>query len=104
MENITFEGFGQSTIRKISFLVLLNGLLFPFLATASASDHPEKHMTDHTGFDQAYVVPFWNSWSLAPVDCDGDGVSCEKEKEDGTDPNDPCDFILESQNCEPSKA
>ncbi len=104
MENITFEGFGQSTIRKISFLVLLNGLLFPFLGSASASDHTEKHIDHHTDFDQGYMAPIWTFWDLAPVDCDGDGVTCEKEKEDGTDPNDPCSFILESQNCEPSKA
>ncbi|MCK0192863.1 gliding motility-associated C-terminal domain-containing protein, partial [Arenibacter sp. F20364] len=36
------------------------------------------------------------------ADCDGDGVTNEKEKEDGTDPLDPCDFVLAHQNCSPS--
>ena len=53
-----------------------------------------------------------NSFSLAlkdismatPVDTDGDGVTNDKENEDGTDPNDPCDFILAHQNCSPSSA
>ncbi|HUH45936.1 MAG TPA: gliding motility-associated C-terminal domain-containing protein, partial [Arenibacter sp.] len=31
------------------------------------------------------------------ADCDGDGVTNEKEKEDGTDPLDPCEFVLAHQ-------
>ncbi|MGY0406720.1 thrombospondin type 3 repeat-containing protein, partial [Pseudoalteromonas sp. SYSU M81241] len=37
------------------------------------------------------------------VDCDGDGVTCDQENLDGTDPNDSCDFILEHQDCSPSE-
>jgi gliding motility-associated-like protein len=36
------------------------------------------------------------------ADCDGDGVTNEKEKEDGTDPLDTCDFVLAHQTVTPS--
>ena len=38
------------------------------------------------------------------IDSDGDGVTNDKENEDGTNPNDPCDFVLAHQNCTPSNA
>ncbi|MNJ85101.1 hypothetical protein D3C87_25680 [compost metagenome] len=37
-------------------------------------------------------------------DCDGDGVTNGNETTDGTDPNDPCDFILASQTATPDTA
>ncbi|MCK0191285.1 thrombospondin type 3 repeat-containing protein, partial [Arenibacter sp. F20364] len=40
--------------------------------------------------------------AVPPTDSDGDGVTNDKEHEDGTDPNNPCDFILAHQNCAPS--
>ncbi|MEZ4970093.1 MAG: thrombospondin type 3 repeat-containing protein [Flavobacteriaceae bacterium] len=43
-----------------------------------------------------------SAWKNA--DCDGDGVTNGKEKEDGTDSLDPCDFVLAHQNCSPSSA
>ena len=36
-------------------------------------------------------------------DCDGDGVTNGQEVSDGTDPVDPCDFILENQTVDPSQ-
>lgn len=36
------------------------------------------------------------------VDDDGDGVTNEQEGKDGTDPLDPCDFVLEHQTVSPS--
>src|SRR5690606_12592210 len=41
---------------------------------------------------------------VPPIDSDGDGVTNDKEIEDGTDKNDPCDFVLAHQNCSPSSA
>src|SRR5690606_17309900 len=39
---------------------------------------------------------------VPPIDSDGDGVTNDKEIEDGTDKNDPCDLVLAHQNCSPS--
>ncbi|PID93697.1 MAG: hypothetical protein CSA94_02430 [Bacteroidetes bacterium] len=36
------------------------------------------------------------------LDCDGDGVTNETEKRDGTDPENPCDYKLEHQTVAPS--
>jgi len=41
---------------------------------------------------------------VPPTDSDGDGVTNVKENEDGTNPNDSCDFILAHQNSTPSSA
>ena len=59
-------------------------------------------MSSNTAFWQ--TTDLWNplAMTLASDDCDGDGVTCEQEGKDGTDPNDPCDFIPEHQNCTPS--
>ena len=35
------------------------------------------------------------------ADCDGDGVTNGDEEEDGTDPQDACDFVLDSQTVTP---
>ena len=42
--------------------------------------------------------------SLAPADTDGDGVTDTQETADGTNPNDPCDFVLANQTITPTSA
>ena len=54
-------------------------------------------------FDSISIISL-NSESVPPLDSDGDGVTNVKESEDGTNPNDSCDFILAHQNCTPSSA
>ncbi|MEZ4811740.1 MAG: gliding motility-associated C-terminal domain-containing protein [Allomuricauda sp.] len=61
------------------------GLWDPFYAQSKES------LSSHANFDMV-------------TDCDGDGVTCDKEEEDGTDPEDPCDFILAHQNCTPTNS
>jgi gliding motility-associated-like protein len=58
-----------------------------------------------TEYKYSNVEVFKANYSLVPpMDSDGDGVTNDKESEDGTDPNDSCDFILAHQNCTPSSA
>ena len=54
--------------------------------------------------DQIGAIPstLLDSSSAASIDSDGDGVTNDKENEDGTDPNNSCDFVLAHQNCAPT--
>ncbi|WP_318344170.1 T9SS type B sorting domain-containing protein [Flagellimonas baculiformis] len=122
MEIITFErALLNRVVRGILFITIC-------LIAESTSAHgklpigvPADHRTDVHQNDsehiKAIVSPngensfdgFLNVFDYRAIntmvystDCDGDGVSCEQEAKDGTDPNDPCDFILEHQDCSPS--
>src|SRR5690606_7943993 len=105
MENFTFVGLGGMTIRKTAFPILLFALIFPFSGMAFEHAHPTDKNPDIAIFDVHGSLNLPGlAWDISTVDCDGDGVSCDREKKDDTDPNDPCDFILASQDCEPSPA
>ena len=91
-------------IAKVSMAMLVFGLTSSFgvapLHTNPTADHSAGEST------KLSTIPMWNplAVTLNTEDCDGDGVTCEQERKDGTDPDDPCDFILENQDCEPSEA
>jgi gliding motility-associated-like protein len=110
MENFTFVRLKRSLVLKtttalwctvfgftssVGFASLHNHNLYVVDVTTTYSDIPSSDMSS-----------LWNPLTtvLAAQDCDGDGVTCEQEKKDGTDYNDPCDFILAHQDCAPSEA
>ncbi|MEG3659898.1 gliding motility-associated C-terminal domain-containing protein [Arenibacter palladensis] len=69
--------------------------------------HSESTVTQIQFYTTANNITSGIGISLQPVVCvntdeDGDGVTNEKEKEDGTDPLDPCDFVLAHQTVTPS--
>ncbi|RIV67547.1 gliding motility-associated C-terminal domain-containing protein [Flagellimonas aequoris] len=127
MENITFVRLRDNNlVQHVRVVALLLGLgLFSSFSVAP-SYHSSKIRTwsDHViGVDKISTSSVWdisglwdpfssrsndhhtNSFGMnitALTDCDGDGVTCDKEEEDGTDPEDPCDFILAHQNCTPT--
>jgi gliding motility-associated-like protein len=112
MENFTFVRLRNYVAQKFTFMVLI--LIFGLTSSFSFA-----HLYTPSYFNNSVVLgevahgttPVWNTSSLwhplmaelSNEDCDGDGVTCSQENEDGTDPNDPCDFILEHQNCSPSE-
>ncbi len=112
MENFTFVRLRNYVAQKLTFMVWV----FVFGLTSSFS---VAHLYTPSFFNNSVVLgevaqrttPIWNNVSLwnplmvelSNEDCDGDGVTCLQENEDGTDPNDPCDFILEHQDCSPSE-
>ncbi|RIV49786.1 hypothetical protein D2V93_13445 [Flagellimonas taeanensis] len=121
MENITFERAPRGVVRSILFITIC--LIFESTSaygkalTPVATDHHTSVLkiapVYSNGVDQSKAeYSFYGfleifDYSLVNItnfttDCDGDGVSCDQEAKDGTDPNDPCDFILAHQDCEPS--
>ena len=112
MENFTFVRLRNNVAQKFTFMVFI--LIFGLTSSFSFA-----HLYTPSYFNNSVVLgevaqgttPVWNTASLwhplmaelSNEDCDGDGVTCSQENEDGTDPNDPCDFILEHQNCSPSE-
>jgi len=70
--------------------------------------HSESSVTHVEFYTTSKNITSGIGISLKPIVCvniddDGDGVPNEKEEEDGTDPNDPCDFVLEHQSVETSE-
>jgi len=91
-------------------LILVFGLTSSFsvshLYTSSFFNNPAVLGEVAQGTTRVWdTTSLWNPVmaELFNEDCDGDGVTCSQEYEDGTDPNDPCDFILEHQDCSPSE-
>ncbi|RIV47103.1 gliding motility-associated C-terminal domain-containing protein [Flagellimonas pelagia] len=125
MENITFVRLRGNLVHHVQVVALLLGVgLFSSFGVAP-SYHSSKIRTwsdhvievDKTSTSSVWDIsglwdPFFSQSNdhhinsigigIAPTDCDGDGVTCDKEEEDGTDPEDPCDFILAHQNCTPT--
>lgn len=125
MENITFVRLRDNQVHHIRVVALLLGLgLFSSFSVAPSyhsseirtwSDHVIE--VDKTSTSSVWDISgLWDPFSsrsndhhtnsfgmnITHTDCDGDGVTCDKEEEDGTDPEDPCDFILAHQNCTPT--
>src|SRR6056297_747 len=112
MDKITFVRLRNYVAQKSTFVVLI--LVFGLTTSFSVS-----HLHTPSFFNNSVVLgevaqgttPVWDTASLwnplvaelSNEDCDGDGVTCSPENVDGTDPNDPCDFILEHQDCSPSQ-
>ena len=112
MENITFVRLKKFLVLKSTakLWVLVFGLTSSF---GFASFHNHSYTLNHDGTTNMdsetaswQSTDLWNplAMTLASDDCDGDGVTCVQEGKDGTDPNDPCDFIPEHQDCTPSEA
>ena len=112
MENITFLKLWNTIVRYFTATVffLVVGLVSSFGMTPnhiSASGNTDTISNTHIALPSSWnglewLNPFYEI-SVDP-DCDGDGVTCKQEEQDGTDPNDPCDFVLEHQDCTPSTA
>ena len=112
MENITFLKLWNTIVRYFTATVffLVVGLVSSFGMTPnhiSASRNTDTISNTHIALPSSWnglewLNPFYEI-SVDP-DCDGDGVTCKQEEQDGTDPNDPCDFVLEHQDCTPSTA
>ncbi|MEQ5792899.1 hypothetical protein J4E06_17690, partial [Muricauda sp. NFXS6] len=112
MDKITFVRLRNYVAQKLTFMVLI--LVFGLNSSFSAT-----YLHTPSFFNNSVVLgevaqgttPVWdtaNLWNplvaeLSNEDCDGDGVTCSQENVDGTDPNDPCDFVLEHQDCSPSQ-
>ena len=128
MENFTFVRLGNKPVRhfRVVALIWVIGLFSSFSVAPSYTsplNNSWENQVYHVGelsnnslwdisglwdpFQKRVESHHANSFGLiftSVTDCDGDGVSCDKEEEDGTDPNDPCDFILAHQNCAPTTA
>jgi gliding motility-associated-like protein len=106
MENITLLGLRSHLVQvaRISMAILVLGLTSSFGIAPLHKNKTANHSASETTTFSAQAL--WNPLSVAlnTEDCDGDGVTCEQERKDGTDPDDPCDFILDNQDCEPSEA
>ncbi len=114
MEKITFVQPGIKFVRiaRMMAIFMVFGLfsLHGIAATHTHTLHSQLNFAVEGGNASSKVSMWelsglWNPFEASignPDDCDGDGVTCEQEVIDGTDPNDPCDFILEHQNCTPS--
>ena len=106
MENITLLGLRSHLVQiaKVSMAMLVFGLTSSFGVAPLHKNKTANHSVGETTTFSAQAL--WNPLSVAlnTEDCDGDGVTCEQERKDETDPDDPCDFILENQDCEPSEA
>ena len=114
MEKITFVQPGIKFVRfaRMMAIFMVFGLfsLHGIAATHTHTLHSQLNFAVEGGNASSKVSMWklsglWNPFEASignPDDCDGDGVTCEQEVFDGTDPNDPCDFILEHQNCTPS--
>ena len=112
MDKITFVRLRNYVAQKLTFMVLI--LVFGLNSSFSVT-----YLHTPSFFNNSVVLgevaqgttPVWDTASLwnplvaelSNEDCDGDGVTCSQENEDGTDPNDPCDFVLEHQDCSPSQ-
>jgi gliding motility-associated-like protein len=111
MENITFVKLWNTIVRYITATVffLVVGLISSFGMTPnhiSVSGDTGTISNAHIALPSSWnglewLNPFFKI-SVDP-DFDGDGVTCKQEEVDGTDPNDPCDFVLEHQDCSPSE-
>ena len=111
MENITFVKLWNTIVRYITATVffLVVGLISSFGMTPnhiSVSGDTGTISNAHIALPSSWnglewLDPFFKI-SVDP-DFDGDGVTCKQEEVDGTDPNDPCDFVLEHQDCSPSE-
>ena len=110
MENFTFVRLKKHLVLKST--TTLWCLVFGFTSSfgfAPLHNHNLDVVTKTTSYSDVPFSDISNLWNplanaLSAQDCDGDGVTCEQEKKDGTDYNDPCDFILEHQDCAPSEA
>jgi len=110
MENFTFVRLKKHLVLKST--TTLWCLVFGFTSSfgfAPLHNHDLDVVTKTTSYSDVPFSDISNLWNplanaLSAQDCDGDGVTCEQEKKDGTDYNDPCDFILEHQDCAPSDA
>ncbi|QII43457.1 gliding motility-associated C-terminal domain-containing protein [Flagellimonas oceani] len=105
MENITFVRLKKHLVLKYTLWCFVFGPI-PSFGLSPVHTYNTDVAISATDLIPSQMADLWNplSSAMAPEDCDGDGVSCEQEEKDGTDPNDPCDFILEHQNCTPSEA
>src|SRR5690606_7740099 len=118
MGKITFVEIKDHLVGRIIFLAIffVFGLGSSFDGTASSGAMVKNMEFFHVGTTGITIgeQPILNVNGVlfdAPpcltdpnADCDGDGVTNGKEKKDGTDPLDSCDFILAHQNGSPSEA
>ncbi|WP_375334199.1 gliding motility-associated C-terminal domain-containing protein [Flagellimonas sp. C4] len=112
MDKITFVRLNNPLHKQFVFTMFF--VVFGFASHFSAANTYD--FTTPLGLDlensynsQSLTFDFqrtslWNplSFCYGSDDCDGDGVTTDQENIDGTDPNDPCDFVLAHQNCSPS--
>ncbi|MEY8778977.1 gliding motility-associated C-terminal domain-containing protein [Allomuricauda sp. XS_ASV26] len=112
MDKITFVRLNNPLHKQFVFTMFF--VVFGFASHFSAANTYD--FTTPLGLDlensynsQSLTFDFrrtslWNplSFCYGSGDCDGDGVTTDQENIDGTDPNDPCDFVLAHQNCAPS--
>ncbi|WP_318309938.1 T9SS type B sorting domain-containing protein [Flagellimonas crocea] len=114
MENITFVRLKSILVQNISAILLL--LVFGLGSSFSTAPLYNSNINIselsidgkkyHSDFSLWRITGLWNpnTIQIFQTDVDGDGVTCDQENKDGTNPNDPCDFILEHQDCSPSDA
>ena len=115
MENFTFVRLRSNLVRlsRYGMFLLALGLTASF---SVATPYTSLDKISGTGTNNLVVGSsthevwemsgLWNPFDLdfGNSDCDGDGVTDNREIADGTNPHDPCDFILAHQNCTPSSS
>src|SRR5690606_25419473 len=113
MGKITFMEIKGRTVGRILFLIIffVFGLASSYGRAASIDMEPFRVGNSIIANGKQFALNLDGVRPDAPpcltdtkADCDGDGVTNEKEKKDKTDPLDPCDLILAHQNCSPSSA